>query len=200
MRGKKQLPDIEQPSSEQVEYYLQRWDEQENYKLQENALDKLFFETYPTNTDINDILIKASSLNDFYSTNIFSIFNVAKHIHGLKIDSRLASNDLTLVDDIANVVINGKQLRFYSFASKYCSHHMPENFPIYDSYVEKILKYFKQKDKFYEFMNEDLKTYHKFIDVLNAFQAYYGLQQYNKKDLDRYLWQLGKRYFPNNYK
>lgn len=200
MRGKKQLPDIEQPSSEQVEYYLQRWDEQENYKLQENALDKLFFETYPTNTDINDILIKASSLNDFYSTNIFSIFNVAKHIHGLKIDSRLASKDLTLVDDIANVVINGKQLRFYSFASKYCSHHMPENFPIYDSYVEKILKYFKQKDKFYEFMNEDLKTYHKFIDVLNAFQAYYGLQQYNKKDLDRYLWQLGKRYFPNNYK
>ena len=200
MSGRKTLPNVEHPCPEQVELYLQRWDEQENYKLQENALDKLFFETYPINTDINDILIKASSLNDFYSTNIFSIFNVAKHIHGLKIDSRLASKDLTLVDDIANVVINGKQLRFYSFASKYCSHHMPEIFPIYDSYVEKILKYFKQKDKFCDFKNEDLKTYHKFIDILNAFQAFYGLEQYNKKDLDRYLWQLGKRYFPNNYK
>lgn len=77
---------------------------------------------------------------------------------------------------------------------------MPEIFPIYDSYVEKILKYFKQKDKFCDFKNEDLKTYHKFIDILNAFQAFYGLEQYNKKDLDRYLWQLGKRYFPNNYK
>ena len=200
MSGRKPMPNVEHPCPEQVELYLQRWDEQENYKLQENALDKLFFETYPINTDINDILIKASSLNDFYSTNIFSIFNVAKHIHGLKIDSRLASKDLTLVDDIANVVINGKQLRFYSFASKYCSHHMPEIFPIYDSYVEKILKYFKQKDKFCDFKNEDLKTYHKFIDILNAFQAFYGLEQYNKKDLDRYLWQLGKRYFPNNYK
>ena len=77
---------------------------------------------------------------------------------------------------------------------------MPNVFPIYDSYVEKILKYFKQKDKFYHFKNEDLKTYHKFRKILDAFQKFYGLEKYSKKDLDRYLWQLGKRYFPNNYK
>ena len=130
MREKKQLPNIENPCPDQVECYLQLWDKQENYKLQEKALDKLFFNTYPNNTDINDILIKASSLNDFYSTNIYSIFSVAKHISELNIDSRLASEDLSLVDDIATVVINGKQLRFYSFASKYCSHHMPNVFPI----------------------------------------------------------------------
>ena len=199
MREKKQLPNIENPCPDQVEYYLQLWDKQENYKLQEKALDKLFFNTYPNNTDINDILIKASSLNDFYSTNIYSIFSVAKHISELNIDSRLASEDLSLVDDIATVVINGKQLRFYSFASKYCSHHMPNVFPIYDSYVEKILKYFKQKDKFCHFKNEDLKTYHKFIKILDAFQTFYGLEQYNRKDIDRYLWQLGKRNFPNKY-
>ena len=200
MKRKHKLPTIETPCEEQVEYYLQLWDEQENYKLQENALDKLFFETYPDNTDINDILIKASSLNDFYSTNIFSIFTVAKHIYGLNIDSRLEEKDLTLVDDIANVVISGKKLCFYSFASKYCSHHMPDIFPIYDSYVDKILKYFRQIDKFSAFKNDDLKTYHKFIDVLNSFQSFYRLEKYSKKDLDRYLWQLGKRYFPNNYK
>ena len=199
MREKKQLPNIENPCPDQVEYYLQLWDKQENYKLQEKALDKLFFNTYPNNTDINDILIKASSLNDFYSTNIYSIFSVAKRISELNIDSRLASEDLSLVDDIATVVINGKQLRFYSFASKYCSHHMPNVFPIYDSYVEKILKYFKQKDKFYHFKNEDLKTYHKFSKILDAFQTFYGLKEYNRKDIDRYLWQLGKRNFPNKY-
>ncbi len=199
MRGKNQLPNIENPCPAQVEYYLQLWDKQENYKLQEKALDKLFFKTYPNNTDINDILIKASSLNDFYSTNIYSIFSVAKRISELNIDSRLASEDLSLVDDIANIVINGKQFRFYSFASKYCSHHMPNVFPIYDSYVEKILKYFKQKDKFYHFKNEDLKTYHKFSEILDAFQTFYGLKQYNRKDIDRYLWQLGKRNFPNKY-
>lgn len=76
---------------------------------------------------------------------------------------------------------------------------MPNVFPIYDSYVEKILKYFKQKDKFYHFKNEDLKTYHKFREILDAFQTFYGLEQYNRKDIDRYLWQLGKRNFPNKY-
>ena len=190
---------IEQPSKEQVLFYLNAWDEQENYVLQEHALDKLFFETYPNNTDINDILIKASSLNDFYSTNIFSIFAVAKHILGLDIDQRLLDGDASLVDDIADMTIGGKKKRFYSFASKYCSHHKPNLFPIYDSFVDKVLRYFRKQDKFYDFNDEDLKNYPRFISVLNAFQEFYGLEEFNKKDLDRYLWQLGKRYFPRTY-
>ena len=190
---------IEAPCPQQVQYYLNAWDKQENYVLQERALDKLFFDTYLNNTDINDILIKAASLNDFYSTNIFSIFAVAKHIHSLNIDKRLREGDLSLVDDIADITINGKAKRFYSFASKYCSHHEPTLFPIYDFYVEKVLIHFRQVDKFCSFQNEDLKQYPQFMSILDAFQAYYGLQEYNKKDLDRYLWQLGKRYFPRKY-
>ena len=88
--------------------YLNKWDSLENYVLQENALDKLFFKVYPSNTDIHDILIKCSSLNDFYSTNIFSIFPVAKHILNLNIDDRLKQGDTTLVNDIANVTIANK--------------------------------------------------------------------------------------------
>ena len=162
-------------------------------------MDKLFFVTYPNNTDINDILVKASSLNDFYSTNIFNIFAVAKHIHSLNIDKRLREGDLSLVDGIADITIGGKTKRFYSFASKYCSHHEPTLFPIYDFYVEKVLIYFRQEDKFCDFQNDDLKQYSIFVDVLDAFQQHYGLMEYNKKDLDRYLWQLGKRYFPRRY-
>lgn len=191
---------IETPCPEQVQYYLEAWDKQENYVLQEKALDKLFFETYPNNTDINDILIKASSLNDFYSTNIFSIFAVAKHIHSLNIDKRLRAGDLSLVDDIAEITIGGKSKCFYSFASKYCSHHEPTLFPIYDYYVEKVLIFFRQADKFCDFDDADLKKYPDFMSILNAFQEFYGLSAYNKKDIDRYLWQLGKRYFPRNYK
>ena len=78
--------EIPKPSKIEVEKYLKKWDSLENYVLQESALDKLFFYTYPHNNDINDILIKASALNDFYSTNIFSIFPVAKHILNLDID------------------------------------------------------------------------------------------------------------------
>ena len=47
--------------------------------------------------------------------------------------------------------------------------------------------------------NEDLKDYAKFKNILLNFQRLYGIEKYNLKDLDRYLWQLGKKYFPNNY-
>ena len=144
---------IEKPSIEQVKFYLKAWNEQENYVLQEHALVKLFFETYPYNTDINDILIKAASLNDFYSTNIFGIFTMAKHILNLDIDKRLQEGDASLVDDIAEITIGGKERRFYSFASKYCSNHKPNLFPIYDSYVDRVLRHFRKVDGFCSFAN-----------------------------------------------
>lgn len=72
--------DVPNPSVEQVEYYLSAWDDLENYHLQEDALDRLFFELCPENTNISSILLKVATLNDFYSTNIFSVFPVAKHI------------------------------------------------------------------------------------------------------------------------
>lgn len=191
---------IPKPCKKEVEKYLNQWDSLENYVLQEKSLDKLFFDTYPNNTDISDILIKASSLNDFYSTNIFSIFSVAKHIHKLNIDERLKNNDESLVNDIATIKIGNKDIKFYSFASKYCSHHNPVNYPIYDSYVEKILMYFNKQDKFSNFKRSDLKEYSKFKNVLFDFKKFYNIDEYNLKDIDRYIWQLGKEFFPNNYK
>ena len=196
---KKKLIDIPRPSVEEVEKYLKLWDSKDNYVLQEKALNKLFFNTYPNNINIEDILIKVSALNDFYSTNIFAIFPVAKHILNLQIDNRLKSKDVTLVNDIANVSINGTKKNFYSFASKYCSHHDSINYPIYDSYVEKILLYFKEKDNFSNFIANDLKDYKKFKDILIKFKKYYDIDNYSLKDIDRYIWQLGKEYFPNKY-
>lgn len=191
--------EIPKPCKKEVEKYLKKWDSLENYVLQENSLNKLFFNTYPENKDIDDILIKASSLNDFYSTNIFSIFTIAKHILSLDIDKRLKQGDTTLVNDIANVEINGVKKCFYSFASKYCSHHNPIEYPIYDSYVEKILLYFGKKDVFYEFKKEDLKNYNKYKTILLEFKKFYNIDEYTLKDIDRYLWQLGKEYFKKHY-
>jgi len=195
---------IPTPDCTQLHIYLEKWNTLESYKLQENALDKLFFETYPRNNDINDILIKASSLNDFYSTNILSIFSIAKHILKLNVDDRLKNGDLTLVNDIAkgHGVIsskNKKEIEFYSFASKYCSHHQPLKFAIYDSFVDDILRYFRNKGELYNFKNEDLKDYKTFTEILNAFNNYYSLNT-NLKSLDKYLWQLGREYFPKKYK
>ena len=194
---RKQMPkvNIPTPCEKEVEKYLKRWESMADYASQEAALDKLFFTFAPENTNIEDILLKVSTLNDFYSTNIFSVFPVAEHILSLNIDERLKQGHPDLVDDIKEV--NGRN--HYSFATKYCSHHNPLEYPIYDSYVDKILRHFRNVDGFCEFATDDLKEYSKFKMVILAFREYYGLTQYNLKEIDQYLWQLGKEYYPNNY-
>ena len=190
---------IPSPNKKTIENYLIKWDNlEEHYIWQEKSLYKLFHEDYKNNTDLNEILIKCSCLNDFYSTNIFSIFSVAKNIYNLKIDKRLNENDPSLVNDIAHVKINGVDKTFYSFASKYCSHHNDE-FPIYDYFVDKMLIYFKNKDKFAKFKKDDLKDYVKFRRVLNDFKKFYDIDNYNLRDIDKYLWIAGKEYFPKKY-
>ena len=176
------------PCKKEVDKYLKLWDSLPNYVSQEQALEKLFFGDFKDNTSIENILIKCSVLNDFYSTNIFKVYPVAVHILDLDIDDRLNRHDPTLVNDIANIVINGKSKYFYFFASKYCSHHDPINYPIYDSYVEKVLEYFRNKDKLIKFANDDLKNYELFKKILLNFQKVYNIEEFNLKDLDRYLW------------
>ena len=200
-RTRKKRLDVEvpAPSIEQVDFYLEKWDGLENYHLQEDALHKLFFELCPKNTDVVDILLKASTLNDFYSTNIFSIYPVAKHIYNLDIDARLNAGDVTLVGDVQYVTIGDTLKNFYSFASKYCSHHNPLEYPIYDSYVDEVLRYFRNNDEFSDFQDVDLKDYIKFKRILNDFRTFYSLDKYDLKQIDQYVWQLGKDYFPKNY-
>ena len=198
-RKKKMDVDVPYPSIEQVELYLTKWDGLENYHLQEDALNKLFFELCPKNTDVIDVLLKASTLNDFYSANIFSIYPVAKHICALDIDARIKAGDITLVGDIQHITINDTEKKFYSFATKYCSHHNPLDYPIYDSYVDDVLRYFRNRHSFSDFSDGDLKDFVKFKCILIDFRTFYGLDKYNLKQIDQYVWQLGKDYFPKNY-
>jgi hypothetical protein len=187
------------PSPQEVAEYEQKWNTLADYVNQENALNKLFFNLCPENKDMSDILIKCSSLNDFYSTNIFKVHNVAKHFLNQKIDERLAVGDLNLVMDLANIEINGKRFFFYSFATKYCSHHRPDIYPIYDSYVNKLLKYFRNRDGFMVFKEANLKEYSSYYNIIQSFRSFYGLQEFSVKQIDKYLWQLGKKAY-NRYK
>lgn len=189
--------EIEKPSKKVVNKYLEKWNDLENYVLQERSLKKLFIKTYPLNNDIDEVLIKVSSLNDFYSTNIFSPFKVAKHIVSLNIDPRLKNNDLKLVNEIAKVKVNEKkEINFYSFATKYCSHHNPNNYPIYDSFVDKLLMHFKKMHKFSAFTKPELKEYAKYNRILSDFKTFYSLEGFSLKEIDKYLWLAGKDYFP----
>lgn len=191
---------IPKPCHESISRYLKEWDTLEKYTLQESSLGKLFHVHCPENRDIESILLKVSALNDFYSTNIYDTYTVAKHILNLEVDSRLKSGDRTLVNDIASVNTGTKIRNFYSFASKYCSHHNPDEFPIYDSYVDKMLRHYRKVDKFNNFNNDDLKSYPMFIKIIESLREFYNVNSYSLRQLDIFLWLAGKEYLPNNYK
>jgi hypothetical protein len=124
---------------------------------------------------------------------------VGKHILSLNIDGRLSNKDLSLVNEIAKVTMNGKTRNFYSFASKYCSHHAPDAFPIYDSFVEKMLKHYRKTDEFEKFRNDELKNYPRFIEIIGGLRKYYRVDKFSLRELDIFLWLAGKDSFPNTY-
>ena len=188
------------PSPNLISVYLGKWEQLENYKLQEASLGLLFHSLCPENKKIEHVLLKVSALNDFYSTNIFDTYSVAKHIIKKDIDIRLEAVDYFLVNDIAKILIKGKSKNFYSFASKYCSHHKPKSYPIFDSFVEKMLLHYKSTDKFNGFDKRDLKDYRRFIDIIKSFQRFYGLEKYSLREIDIFLWLAGKEWFPRKYK
>ncbi len=193
------MTNLATPNEEIVNTYLEEWGTLENYMLQESSLSLLFNKLCPENTNIENILLKVSALNDFYSTNIFDTFTVSKHILNCRIDQDLKNGCKSLVNKIALVTINGKTRNFYSFASKYCSHHNPEIYPIYDSYMEKMLMHFKKKDKFDSFKKEDLRKYERFLEIIHKFKQHYKLDSLSLRQIDIYLWLAGKKYFPNKY-
>ena len=63
-----------------------------------------------------------------------------------------------LVDEL-NMKVKEKTGRaIYSFATKYFSHHKPDIYPIYDSYVDKLLRFYRDMKK------NEMKTPFKFQD------------------------------------
>ncbi|MCL4677435.1 MAG: hypothetical protein KJ017_02445 [Alphaproteobacteria bacterium] len=183
------------PSREEVKRYLDEWKKKEA-SVHEKSLDKLFRKTYPCNTDIDNVLIKVSSLNNLYSTRIFKPYVVAEHVVNLNIDQRLLSEDLSLVKDLAWVEVEeGTYRHFYSFATKYCSFHRPEAYPMYDWYVFKMLEHFKNLDGFYDFKNAKLRDYPTYHKTLLQFRHFYQLEDFSLNQIDKYLWQAGKEKF-----
>ncbi|MGF7107810.1 hypothetical protein [Treponema pedis] len=181
---------IPNPSKEECSKYLKQ-ELDEHYIVEGKTVEKVF-KLYPKNTVIEEVLIKVSLLNDFYSTNIFSTYPVAKHIVDLNIDERLKKGNKLLVDDIAHNKLNGKEKYFYSFATKYCAIHQPALFPIYDNFVGKMLRYFRNQTGFAKFKNADLRDYKKYYEIYIEFINSFALNDFTLREIDLYLWKLGK--------
>lgn len=187
---------IPRPSCGEVDRYLHKWNTTADLFQPETVLKKLFTETCPKNNSIDDIILKTAALNTVYNTYIYSVYPVAQHILSLNIDERLAEGDETLVNELMRVFYtDGGKIDHYSFATKYCSFHNPNAFPIYDSYVDKILQHYRNQEGFSSFKNNELKSYPNFKRIIADFRRHFGLEKYSVKQLDQYLWQFGKEYF-----
>ena len=196
------MGNIRKPSKELVKEYLYRWENDEEFiNTKENTLKKLF-SNYKENKEIDIILIKVAVLDSFYSTNLrykVNMVDVAKCIKELNIDKCLDEGDINLVNVISKGLINSYKNKpktysvgLYSFTTKYCSFHRPEFYPIYDSFVEKVLIYFRDNDDLCSFKNKDLKDYKSFKNIINLFIEKYGLKEFDYKKIDQFLWLFGK--------
>ena len=215
MRSEKLLPI---PSDNEVDRYLQLWSALDNYREQEASLSTLFNKHSGNSQEEKSyVLLKVVALNHFYSTNIFNVYSVANRIVSIKdFDKKLKRGDLLLVSELRDKDKNGTGRDLYSFATKYCSHHNENDFPIYDNYVHRVLDYFNSRfdfmqDKHLTRCNKNEKdaaekidvplrrSYEEFNLVINRFIEYFELQKFSIKQIDQYLWQLGKDWFPNYY-
>ena len=178
--------DDKQKNCKIVKKYLEEWKTYRKSKMmhQENALNTLF-RNWPKNDDLSTILLKVSVLNNFYSTKIDDTYSVGKLIFDMKIDSRLKKNDLTLVDKISKKSKELRNREIYSFASKYCSFHKPEVYPIFDSRNEIILNYYKKEMQRIKF---NLRDYDNYMNVINLYKTTFGLEQFTYKEIDRFNW------------
>jgi len=216
-----QQNNVKIPTQEQVKTYISQWHKLENYINQEKALNKLFKELLPKNDKFEDVLLKVTVLNKFYSTKILDTYSLSKKIGEIKyLDDRLKNGDKSLVDEIST--IDEQKRSFYSFASKYCNHHNEEAFPIFDSFVEKVIMYLiindretiinsntisnemktllsskTTKSKIQDFLREKYKN---FTSILTDIRHVYKLEDVSFCDFDKFLWLWGKDMFAKQFK
>ena len=146
---------------------------------------------FPGNDRSENVLLKVVAINSLYATRIMAVRSVAEHIRQLHIDTKVNLGSPKLVSEIGNVKLGEKEklFFFYSFATKYCSWHKPDAYPIYDKYVAYLLWEYQQSSdfRFDNFERRDLIDYLKFKEIIERFRGFYGLTEFNFKELDKFL-------------
>lgn len=182
--------------------YDKQFKENEEYFLAEQILANLF-NKFPKNDNLEHVWLKTLSLNHLFNAGILGTFRVAKHIKNknLEIDKGLREGDPAIVDQVANIEIvqEGKPIRlrrFYSFATKYCSFHNPENYPIYDSFASKTLLAYGRQDQFDNFTRQNLRDYPRFKEIVESFRRSYHLENISFRQIDHFLYLYGRELIP----
>ncbi|MDR0481718.1 MAG: hypothetical protein LBH13_00935 [Cellulomonadaceae bacterium] len=183
---------IQRPAPSVVEHYLHLWKARGSEAI-DLALTELFSRDFE-NTDLGTVAVKVAALNGLYATNVYAQLAMAKNIVTLKIGTDLRADEVNpaLVERIARLPVANR--RFYSFATKYCAMHRPDLYPIFDSLIARVLSRFQRQESFDQFSKGETwrGDYAVFNRSILRFREHFGLEQYNVRDIDKYLWTLAK--------
>lgn len=158
------------------------------------------FSQYPRNDNHAHVLLKVAALNSLYGAGVLAVYDVALHIYqqAPEIDAGLKIGAPDIVDRIAkghNVRSSktGKEIHFWSFATKYCSWHNPTSYPLWDSRVCSYLSSLK-KTEYAEFAHPDVwERYAEFKNLMNRFRIQAKLESCTFKEIDKFLWKYGEK-------
>ena len=167
-----------------VKRFIRQFEQNERYYEADKAITNLIH-AFPSNSDLSAVLIKVTTINKLYSTNIMAPFEVAKHIASLRLEHKIATGQLSAVNSIRHVCISGIKKDFYSFATKYCNWHNLEAYPIYDSFVEKSLRQFKC-------ITGNIRIYKNLKASIDYFRSQNDITEFTYKQIDKFLWMFGK--------
>ncbi len=176
-----------EPTREYVRTSLEKSEGRDVYYRADPAV-RAVFNACKGNRDEGCVIAKVAVLNALYATRIMNIYPVVDRIIDLDIDGRLRAGEPTLVGDVGWVKLGKKKRMLLSFASKYCHWHEPERFQIFDSRVEAMLLAYRRRFGFAKFTNAELRDYPTFLRLIAEFQAFFGLNSFSRKQIDKFLW------------
>jgi len=181
------------PSREDAQRALMEYEHGDSsYGHVDRAISSLVAQ-YRTNDKIEPVLLKATVINSLYSTNVYGIYAMAEHIVAVGVDQYLAEKSPDVVDHIADATIGGKKRCFYSFASKYCSFHDPETYPIYDSVVWWMLQQLRNAGAIRKFKNSELDHYSGFQRLMIEIRDKLEMSDLSLRQFDKAFWIIGKQ-------
>lgn len=187
------------------ESIMKEWKEDE-LRILEETIKKLCTVKCKSQTDMTDVLAKVIVINQIYSAGVKNIdtYWLAKLItdNGEKLEeciySKKLDNRITAVSIIANSKKSSNERisqmnDYYSFATKYCSFHNPDGFPIYDSYMCDIIK--NNWDILFEEKilkkKGEIKSYEKFCKAMGRLKEIFSEKlgkNITTKEFDQFLW------------
>jgi hypothetical protein len=146
---------------------------------------------FPENREFAHVYLKVIGINQLYRARVLNVDAepLARHILSLNIDSLLLAGSPKAVTMIRECETT--RLKYYSFATKFCSWHNQEAYSLWDHNVDEALWSYKKKDKFSKFKHKELGEYARLVETVKEFRDFYGLQRHSLKNIDKFLWRVG---------